>query len=121
VVTQGLDGPVSYHSVRRDQWPNVSDSTASLAADPPWVEGFVPGDAPTDVRPAPPVYGVPMHATCIELVHGSTPRILIDGVPIEDSANHKFFLPRFRGPPAPAPAPPPRGPASVLQHAPRGR
>jgi hypothetical protein len=77
------------------QHPEPLTSTRTLA-DPPWIQGIVPGGKPNDVRLAPPTIGVPQHSTVVEIVDGVKPTVLIDGVPVGDGKPGKYWLPRFR-------------------------
>lgn len=69
---------------------------ARTLADPPWIENFVPGQRPTDVRAAPPTVGLSQHSTIIEVVDGKQPVVLVDGVPVGDGKPGKYWIPRFR-------------------------
>ena len=88
-------GTASVQSVVQGVWEPDTPRGTRLA-DPPWVEGFVAGDKPTDERAAPPSHGVEQIGTLVEII--KTPdnyRVLIDGVPMAAVGN-KFWLPRFR-------------------------
>lgn len=95
----GSDNGAEYHSIQRGQWnrsalaPVADEATL---ADPPWVDRFVPGDAPADERASPSTYGIPQHSTTIEIVAGEQPGVLIDGVPADDRGDHRYWVPRFR-------------------------
>lgn len=90
-----LGADQSIHSITKGRWQPADPLTTTLA-DPPWVEGFVPGTKPVDVRPAPPQHGVAQHATFVEIVKDDTVRVLVDGVSVAPGENNRYWLPRFR-------------------------